>query len=500
MRVLDLFCGAGLVARGLLLAGFDSVTGVDLDASGAKHYPGDFVRADALRLPLDPRGFDFVWASPPCPKYSKARCMNPATFASSESAQVDLIAPVREALDEAFRAGGPHYAIENVVGAPLSVSPEAAGADGGFAEDHAGALVRDIVPVRAGRRAALRGLQGGRAERADGGLRHVGARDVARPPQGVRHVAHADAGGIAGGDGAGTGRQPGHDEEARRRGDPPGDGPARRRDRAGSDPGGTLVTRGALPYYGGKHPRKRETQWIVSQLPVPGPDDLYAEPFCGMCGVLLSRRRTSFEMICDINDRLINWWLVVRDRPEEFGELLELTPQWSQGVFERATNDLDCDDPVRRALAYHIVVAGSMTKQDTATNGQWSAMWSGAGFSMPVWGRADISALQDRTRQVLIRNDDGVEALERLAGDSRNVIYCDPPYSSADTKNYRFLPDYDRLREALLAQKGQVAVSGYGSEWGTVSAGAASRFGRRSEPWGRTTNWAPRRRESRSSG
>ena len=73
MNALDLFCGGGGTALGLLAAGFDSVVGVDSDARCAAVYPGVFVRADVqdahVKTLLHSGIFDFVWASPPCQIY-----------------------------------------------------------------------------------------------------------------------------------------------------------------------------------------------------------------------------------------------------------------------------------------------------------------------------------------------------------------------------------------------------------------------------------------------
>ena len=106
---LDLYCGAGGVARGLMQAGF-SVVGVDILPQ--PHYPGDeFVQADALQYLAiaDLSGISFVWASPPCQAYSAVSC------APGKHRDADLVAATREALK---RTGLP-YVIENVVGAPL---------------------------------------------------------------------------------------------------------------------------------------------------------------------------------------------------------------------------------------------------------------------------------------------------------------------------------------------------------------------------------------------
>ena len=69
-KALDLFCGGGGAAIGLYQAGFDTVVGID----NKKHrnYPFDFIQADVTDLPVDVHDFDFVWASPPCQRFSIA--------------------------------------------------------------------------------------------------------------------------------------------------------------------------------------------------------------------------------------------------------------------------------------------------------------------------------------------------------------------------------------------------------------------------------------------
>jgi DNA (cytosine-5)-methyltransferase 1 len=106
LRALDLFGCAGGATRGLQLAGFH-VTGIDIKPQ--PRYIGDaFIQADALRPPVELRGFDFIWASPPCQAH--------VGFNSSwnKNAHVSLIASARELLQAC-----PVSVIENVVGSPL---------------------------------------------------------------------------------------------------------------------------------------------------------------------------------------------------------------------------------------------------------------------------------------------------------------------------------------------------------------------------------------------
>lgn len=104
MRALDLFCGAGGAAMGLSRAGFE-VVGVDIRPQ--PRFPFDFHQADAMTVDL--RGFDLIWASPPCQRY--------CALATREdlSGYPDLVAPIRGRLEES----GALYVIENVPGSPV---------------------------------------------------------------------------------------------------------------------------------------------------------------------------------------------------------------------------------------------------------------------------------------------------------------------------------------------------------------------------------------------
>lgn len=108
MKALDLFCGAGGVSMGLHRAGFD-VTGVDL--ARQPRYPFRFVQADALRPPFRLEDFDFIWASPPCQRFTAGAAARMAKGA----VYPDLIEPTRRML----LASGVPFAIENVMRAPI---------------------------------------------------------------------------------------------------------------------------------------------------------------------------------------------------------------------------------------------------------------------------------------------------------------------------------------------------------------------------------------------
>lgn len=115
----DLFCGVGLVARGL-----QAVPGVQLigwDIKATAKYPAPFRRGSVFAIPMETLLLlDFLWASPPC---LRDTIMRHAPGAKGHE-HPDLITPTRELLEEWSRrkqsAGEPGlWVIENVMAAEL---------------------------------------------------------------------------------------------------------------------------------------------------------------------------------------------------------------------------------------------------------------------------------------------------------------------------------------------------------------------------------------------
>ena len=107
MRALDLFCGAGGASMGLHMAGFDVV---GIDHRPQPRYPFRFIQADAMRPPLELGGFDLIWASPPCQRFSTMTARH-----RRRDDHPDLIDATRAML----AASGAWTIIENVPAAPL---------------------------------------------------------------------------------------------------------------------------------------------------------------------------------------------------------------------------------------------------------------------------------------------------------------------------------------------------------------------------------------------
>lgn len=112
MRLLDLFCGAGMASDGYVQAGFD-VVGVDNRPQPS--YPYQFIQGDALEILRDRKflsQFDLIHASPPCQAHTRAKHLRDAQ--GGKSKYDDLLTPTPALL----RDCGVPWVVENVVGAP----------------------------------------------------------------------------------------------------------------------------------------------------------------------------------------------------------------------------------------------------------------------------------------------------------------------------------------------------------------------------------------------
>ena len=225
----------------------------------------------------------------------------------------------------------------------------------------------------------------------------------------------------------------------------------------------------ALPYYGGKSTADAANagvgKWVASLLPTDC--TTYVETHCGMLGVLLSRQPAPNEIANDLNGRVINWWLVVRDEAkcEELRRLFDNTPV-SDDIYSDYRLGMDEGDDVERALKFMYVIKYNVIHGDgdtpplpplntTKSNHRWASSTTRV-----------IHELRKRTREVHFTNRPALKLLNRLADIEDAVIYVDPPYASARTAAYAVVQhDHFETLEALKRQRGRVAVSGYNDEW-----------------------------------
>ena len=217
-----------------------------------------------------------------------------------------------------------------------------------------------------------------------------------------------------------------------------------------------------LPWYGGKQARGK-AQWIAGLLP-DSPSE-YVEPFAGMCSVLLARKPAKGEIINDLDLRVVNWWRVLRDMPDEFAHKVRHLPL-SRHEWERSKEIVDDMGvaPVDRAVAFHCL-AIQTSRQNMVDMSTWMRVSAGK-ITIP-WHPDRTYALADRMRKVALECRPASDILAWTADRPDALIYADPPYVGvADTGLYHKCEvDISELKDLFAAQAGAVAISGYGDVW-----------------------------------
>ena len=182
-----------------------------------------------------------------------------------------------------------------------------------------------------------------------------------------------------------------------------------------------------------------------------------------MCGILLLRKPSRLEIINDTNGDVVNLWRCLREHHDELERLVVLTPN-SREEFKRAIDYLPSgEDPIRRAHAFHTILTQSFSSMFSAKKcPQWGRTFDPSYGQLKKYLGEGFTALATRLRHVQIENIDALTLLERTAGVEDSVIYCDPPYKSADNRAYGEISiQWDKFEALLQAQKGFVAISGY---------------------------------------
>ena len=218
-----------------------------------------------------------------------------------------------------------------------------------------------------------------------------------------------------------------------------------------------------LNYPGAKWGMAKE---IVSLMP---PHRSYLEPFFGSGAVLFNKSPSAIETVNDIDGDIVNFFTILRSRPQELAEAISLTP-YSRDVFNDAHQNRG-SDPFDRA--YRFAIRSKM--------GHGFKTYQKTGFKMDIAGREgsyalnnwrrlpkDIPKAAERLLSVQIENRPALDVIRKFNHDNV-LIYADPPYllETRGGKQYRHEmseQDHVELLDALKQHKGFVILSGYPSD------------------------------------
>nr|WP_206422333.1 DNA adenine methylase [Mycobacteroides abscessus] len=221
-----------------------------------------------------------------------------------------------------------------------------------------------------------------------------------------------------------------------------------------------------MPYFGGK-------AWLSPRLAAVLPAHKHYVEVCGgSLAVLLAKKPSKQETVNDLDQVLMTFWRVLRDRPGDLERVCSLTPhsRAERALAQEISSDLDELEVARR-----VFVALTQGRSGSLTRTGWRHDLRPVSTPMPVTlqryaGR--IGQAAKRIQKVSLECRPAVELVEAYGGDRGNLLYVDPPYivdkgirrGGEYRVEMRSNAVHRELLESCLSCDAAVVVSGYGSE------------------------------------
>jgi DNA adenine methylase len=219
-------------------------------------------------------------------------------------------------------------------------------------------------------------------------------------------------------------------------------------------------------YYGGK---TKMADTIVALLPE---HTHYVEPFAGSLAVLLAKPRSDMETVNDLDQDLMTFWRVLRERPQELEAAMHLTPH--SRAEHQAAYDLEASsDDLERARRVWVLLSQGRGSTLRRTGWRFYRDPAGSTYSMPDYLTAyaeRVPAAAARLHGVSLECRDALEVIRDYGKHQNVLLYVDPPYlaTARNSTNYRHemgdKTQHADLIIALLEARASVVLSGYHSE------------------------------------
>jgi DNA adenine methylase len=220
----------------------------------------------------------------------------------------------------------------------------------------------------------------------------------------------------------------------------------------------------AFTYLGGK---LSILPWLLPHLPK---SKHFVDVFGGSAAVLINRDQSPIETYNDINHKVVNFFKVLRDTPEELIRVLELTPH-SKYEYDNAWYSYN-DDAIEKARKFFIrtqqslLAAGGQDKvKGWATSIRESRVSISEKTHKWIRGVNGLWEIAERLKQVQIECRD-FRFILRSYDDPNTLFYLDSPYDetfrSSSAYEFDFVSqDFFDMQYWAKKVSGKIAISGY---------------------------------------
>ena len=221
-----------------------------------------------------------------------------------------------------------------------------------------------------------------------------------------------------------------------------------------------------IQYFGAK---QQIADKIVALMPA---HQGYIEPYAGSLSVLLAKPQSKIEVANDLDHRLMTFWRVLRDRPDELLHAAELTPHSRAELDRAAALDEDVDELEAARQVWVLLTQGrSRTMKRTVWRFYADPQGTSASFGATYMNayRSRIGPAFDRLRAVSLECRPALDVIEQYGAFPDNLLYVDPPYVHTTRQGARYShemtdEDHRDLADALHRARGPVLLSGYASD------------------------------------
>lgn len=195
----------------------------------------------------------------------------------------------------------------------------------------------------------------------------------------------------------------------------------------------------------------------------------YVEIFGGAGWVLFGKPPSKVEVLNDIDSELINFFRVVRNRPEEFLSAFDLELVSREEFTDLANADTATLGEIERARRFYYLIMAGWGGELNYPRFQTSITDGGHGnrlIGALKYLRERVEPVHARLKTVIIEHLDWEACLGRYDS-QQTVFYLDPPYPKNGVNYYhnmRSIEDHQRLAARLKETQGKWILSSYDTE------------------------------------
>ncbi len=208
-----------------------------------------------------------------------------------------------------------------------------------------------------------------------------------------------------------------------------------------------------IRYTGGKSKLRGEILSMIS------PHRTYIEPFCGASWLLFHKPKSQIEVINDIDNELINLYLVIKNKHHEFIEYLDRIPvsdvlynaftvdhKGIPKLQERYTKEVPQGIPDAAARFYYILMNSFNAK---ISGKPVFSLDPNRRKSFVRFYTSDWEKITNRLKEVTILNRHYKDVIKSLDS-PESFFYLDPPYMCATNNNRYYKHTFSKRDHELL--------------------------------------------------